>query len=109
VIEQIGLQSHSLKLSQQVDSIYYIFHVSLLETYVYNRRITPELPLPIEVNKEKKYVHKEILKSAYWYNAFCRVKNKGYSAKERKRLPVENLRNAPDMVWEFHKTHPNLA
>jgi hypothetical protein len=108
VVERIGPQAYCLKLSQQVGSTYDVFHVSLLEPYISDGRSTSELPPPIEVASEEEYKLKEILQSAYRYNAFCyRVKYKGYSAEESEWLPAENLANAPDMVREFHAAQPN--
>ena len=102
------MQAYRLKLSQQVGSIHDIFHVSLLEPYVSDRRSAPEPPPPIEVDGEEEYELEEILQSAYRYNSFCyRVKYKGYSAEESEWLPAENLRNAPYMVRRFHEAHPN--
>jgi hypothetical protein len=78
-----------LKHSQQVASIYNVFHVSLLEPYVSDGRSTPEPPPPVEVDDKEKYELEEILQGAYQYNAFCYwVKYKGYLAEESKGLPA---------------------
>jgi hypothetical protein len=67
-----------------------------------------KLPLPIEVDSKEEYKLKEILQSAYRYNLFCFwVKYKRYSTEESKLLLVENFRNTPNMVLEFHAVHSN--
>jgi hypothetical protein len=97
-----------LKLSQQVGSIHDVFHISLLEPYIFNERRAPEPPPPIEVDGEEEYELEEILQSVYRYNAFCyRVKYKGYSAEESEWLPAENLAHVQDTVCEFHSQHLN--
>ncbi len=85
-----------------------VIDVSLLEPYVSDGSSTFKLLPFIKVDGEEEYIVKKIIQSAYRYNALCnRVKYNGYSAKESKWLPVENLRNVQDMVRRFHMIHPN--
>ncbi len=80
----------------------------LLEPYVSNGCSAPKLQPPIQGDGEEEYELEEILQSVYRYNSFCYwVKYKEYSAQVSEWLPAGNLRNAPDMVRRFHKTHPN--
>jgi hypothetical protein len=52
---------------QQAGSIHDVFHVSLLEPYVFNRRTAPEPPPPIEIDGEEECELEEILQSEYRY------------------------------------------
>jgi hypothetical protein len=103
------MQAYHLKLSQQVGSIHDIFHLSLLEPYISDGQRAPKPPPPIEADSKEEYKLKEILQSAYKYNAFCyHIKYKAESAEESKWLPAENLRYAQDMVCKFCKLHSNM-
>ncbi len=80
----------------------------LLEHYISDGRSAPERLPPIKVDSVEEYKLEEISQTVYHYNSFCyRVKHKGYSAEENEWLPAENLRNAPDIVWEFCDAHPD--
>jgi hypothetical protein len=52
-VEQRGTQAYRLKLFLQASSIYDVFHISLLEMYLSNRRTAPEPLLPIEIDSEE--------------------------------------------------------
>ncbi len=42
-----------MKLSQQAGSIYDVFHVLLLEPYIFDGRTAPEPPPPVEIDGEE--------------------------------------------------------
>jgi hypothetical protein len=53
VTEWIGTHAYRLQYSQQVGSIYDVFHVSLLEPYSSDGRRAPKLPPPVELAGKK--------------------------------------------------------
>jgi hypothetical protein len=66
VNKRIGLQTYCLKLVQQVGSIHEVFHVSLLEPFIFDGRSPPLPLLTIEVDSKEEYELDEIHQSAYW-------------------------------------------
>ncbi len=94
-------------MSQQVGNIHDVFHVSLLEPYVSDRRRAAEPPPPIEVEGVAEYEVEEILHSGYRRGVFrYLVKCKGYTADEAQWLPDSHLEHAHDLFREFHESHP---
>jgi hypothetical protein len=61
VVEQIGMQAYHLKLLQQSSSIHNVFHVLLLDPYVFDRRTAPKPLPPIVIDGEEEYELEEIL------------------------------------------------
>jgi hypothetical protein len=95
-----------LQLSQQAGSIHDIFHVLLLELYVFDGLTALEPPPPIEIDGEEEYELEDILQSEYRYGTLQdRMKYKRYSAEQSEWLPAENLAHAQDMVHELHALH----
>lgn len=95
--------------------IHNVFHVSLLERYrpdtISGRRqrppppiVTPEGDMEWEVNR--------ILDSrriGRWRKLQYLVAWEGYGPEENSWEPAANLHNAPNVVADFHKRHPQAA
>jgi hypothetical protein len=71
VVEQIGTQAYHLEHLQQAGSIHNVFHVLLLELYVYDGYTVTETLPPIEIDSEEVYKLKEIHQSQYRYRTLC--------------------------------------
>ena len=89
--------------------IHPIFHVSLLEPYkdstILGRLQAP--PLPIEVDGAEEIEVLEILDSRINREKLeYLVHWKGYEVHERTWKPAANLKNAPEMIAEFHGEYP---
>jgi hypothetical protein len=54
VVKRVSKQEHCLKLLQEVGKIHNVFHVSLLESHISDRRTAPKPLLPIELDSKKK-------------------------------------------------------
>ncbi len=55
------MQAYHLKLLQQSSSIHNVFHVLLLDPYVFDRRTAPKPLPPIVIDGEEEYELEEIL------------------------------------------------
>jgi RNase H-like domain found in reverse transcriptase/Reverse transcriptase (RNA-dependent DNA polymerase)/Integrase zinc binding domain/Chromo (CHRromatin Organisation MOdifier) domain len=110
VVKAIGTHNSAfmLKLPPSI-KIHPVFHVSLLEPYHQNTipgRTQPPSP-PIEVDGETEWTVSHILDSKIKRNRlFYLVEWEGYGPEDRTWEPAPNLRNAPDLVKEFHDHYP---
>src|SRR6266545_7822206 len=114
LIAQVGTQSFTLKLPDALQSVYPIFHISMLEPHMPSSIPNHiELPLtPVEVNGELEYQIAEILNTKIDKRRHCKllclVKWLRYEGtdKETSWLPADELTHAPDLVEEFHRCYP---
>jgi hypothetical protein len=108
VVKKINDVAFRLELPPSM-KLHPVFHVSLFEPYkelsIPGRFQVP--PLPIEIKRQEEFEVSEILDSriiqrkleylVQWY---------GYDVSERTWEPVADLRNAPEMIKEFHRRYP---
>jgi hypothetical protein len=67
IIEPIEKQAYRLKLSFLLKEIHNVFHVSLLESHLYDSARAPELLSTIEVDDENQYEIDEVLDTRIRY------------------------------------------
>ena len=87
-----------------------VFHVSLLEPYktstIRNRHRPPRPPIIIDSSEE--YEAEKILDSKHFRKQLkYLVKWEGYPVSENSWEPAAHLKNAPDLVKEFHRRYPD--
>jgi len=111
VVSKISDLVYRLKLPKSLQ-IHDIFHVSLLEKYhkdtIIGCRPQPP-PLVIIPKGDIKWEVKNILDSkriGHWRKLQYLVEWEGYGPEQNSWEPMENLKNAPDAVRQFHKFHP---
>ena len=108
IIEKIGGAAYKLDLPPTL-RIHNVFHCSLLSPYHENsfEGRLPVEPDPIIVDEHLELEVEEVLDSRIYYGKLqYLVQWKGQSVQERTWEPVNHLKNAPRMIEEFHKNHP---
>jgi Chromo (CHRromatin Organisation MOdifier) domain len=110
IIMKRGLQSYRLDLPEAY-KIHPVFHVSLLERYITNTipgRVLPPPP-PVEVDGDEEYEAEAILDSRKFRGQLqYLVKWSGYDdPNENTWEPAKHLLNAPLLLGEFHRAHPD--
>jgi hypothetical protein len=92
--------------------IHPVFHASLLSPY----RETPEhgpnftRPPPELIDGEEEFVIEEIIDSRMFRGKLqYLVKWEGYPTSDNQWLPVSELNHAPDLIEQFHLTHPTAS
>lgn len=108
ILEKVGTRSYRLQLPKTM-KVHPVFHVDLLEKYhpdpIPGR--TPRPLPPVVVDGEEEFVVEYILDSRLFKGQlqyFVHWKN--YSVSDRSWEPAQYLKNAPDLVAEFHRSHP---
>lgn len=114
VAEQVSSHAYRLKLPSTL-KIHDVFHVQLLEPYKPNslqdRRQPP--PPPLRIDEEEEYEVEAILdskrdKRRKGDTVHYLVKWVGYDdPNENTWETIENLKNASDVVAEYHRRYPN--
>jgi len=115
VSDRLGLHSYRVKLPDHLKAIHPVFHVSQLKPAPPNQipnRIEPP-PLPIELDGNLEFEVMQILNSKL--NKHRRdpllyyVQWSGYenTADENSWLTAANLKNATELVANFHRRYPN--
>jgi len=108
VLEIIGghSQAYRLKLPSQYGRIHDVFHVSLLEPWFPRSGAVVE-PLPERVGDHLEWevksiqAHKETSKGRRYL-----VRWKGYSPEDDTWEPLSHLKNATELLQEYHSTAP---
>jgi hypothetical protein len=110
VIRPVGSHVYRLKLPPSMSRIHPVFHVVKLMPVPTNpitgRRTKPP-PSPEIVGGEERYEVKEVIDSRFYRRRLqYLVRWKGYGHEENLWL-VEGDVDAPDLIAEFYRTHPN--
>jgi hypothetical protein len=109
IIRKVGHGAYELKLTDNL-KIHPVINVSRLEPAKENTipgRIQGP-PLPIQIDQHEEYEVERILDSRIKYNKLeYYVDWKGYGINERTWQSKDDLKNAPDLITEFHKNNPN--
>lgn len=111
IISKLSDVVYRLKLPKTL-KIHDVFHVSLLERYredtIKGRKNIPPPPI-ITPAGDKEWEVKQVLDSKFfgrWKKLYYLVAWEGYGPEENSWEPAANLENAPAMVAEFHRLHP---
>ena len=109
IIGKPGTHTYKLQLPRTW-RLHLVFHISLLSRYkkdeIPERKLVP--PPPVEVEGIEQFDVEEILDSRIHHGKLqYLVKWKGYLSNENSWEPTINLKNAPQMIQNFHDTHPN--
>ena len=113
IIQKVSSHAFRLALPLALKRIHPVFHVSLLEPYHPNTlpgRVDPPPP-PVVVDGEEEWEVAEILSSRRHRKKLqYLVRWTGFDQTDDQESwePAENLQHAPDLVREFHRTHPGL-
>jgi hypothetical protein len=108
ILEKIGTHAYRLKLPSQWKTVHPVFHVSKIEPY----REDPDnpnfpSPPPDVIEGEPEWEVEKILDSMFAHGVLKYfVKWKGWPESESNWEPEENLVNAPEIIAEFHRSHP---
>lgn len=108
ILQKIGTHAYRLELPPQWKNVWPTFHVSKLEAY----HEDPEHPNftnppPDVIEGEPEWEVETILDSKFAYNQLhYLVKWKGWADSENSWQDERDLVNAPDLITEFHKSHP---
>lgn len=115
IIAQVGPQSFTLRLPDSMKAVHPVYHVSMLEPFIPSSipARVPSPPPPVEVDGEIEYEISEILDSKIdKRRRKCPlqylVRWSGYEGtdEETSWLPADELRNAPELVTDFHHAYP---
>lgn len=112
IIRKLGPLDYELRLPTSMKALHPIFHVSLLSPHKMSHIEGREVPRPqpIEIEDHEEFLVKKILDSRYFRRQFqYLVKWEGYSDAENSWEPAGNVRNSPDLIKEFHMSHPTAA
>jgi hypothetical protein len=110
VIRPVGSHAYHLKLPPLMSQIHPVFHVVKLMPVppdpIKGRQARP-LPPPEIVGGEERYKVEEVINSRLWYwRLEYLVKWKGYGHEENLWLVEGNI-DAPELIAEFYRSHPN--
>jgi hypothetical protein len=110
VICPVGSHAYRLKLPKSMSRIHPVFHVVKLTPVppdpIKGRRTRPPPP-PEIVGGEERYKVKEVINSRlYCQKLQFLVRWRGYGHEENSWLPERDV-DAPELVAEFYRTHPN--
>jgi hypothetical protein len=110
ILERIGTTSYRLDLPEDWQ-IHDVFHGSLLTTYVENEEHGPNYIRPDAelVDNEEEYEVEEVFnvrhnKKKRWWEYF--VSWVGWPESENSWQPMGNLKNAMELVKDFHRRRP---
>ena len=112
VVSKISDLVYQLKLPKAL-RIHNVFHVSQLETYqpdtIMGRKLKPPLPIVISEGNIEWKVHKilDSRRTSCWKKLQYLVEWEGYGPEQNSWEPLDNLKNAPDVVKEFHSLCPD--
>ena len=115
IIAKVGPSSFTLRLPNHLRAVHPVFHVSQLEPATPNtipNRVQPPPP-PIEVDDDFEYEISEILDSKLDQRRKCKllylVRWTGYEGTDQETdwLPATELKHAPEVVQDFHKSYPD--
>ena len=104
---KVGTQAYQLDLPRTL-KLHNVFHVSLLEPYKSStiRKHRPPPP-PIIIDSFEEYEVEKILDSKRFRKQLkYLIKWEGYPVSENSWEPAAHLKNAPDLVKEFHRRYP---
>jgi len=112
IISKVGAAAYKLKLPRTWKTIWPVFNEVLLTPYTsphFESQKQPPPPPPILIDQEPEYEVQEILDSKLSRGRLkYLVQWKGYpEPHERTWEPTSNLKNAPDAIRDFHRTHPS--
>ena len=111
VVKPVGIGAYKLKLPPELSRLHDVFPVVKLEKAERDpitQRIPPPAPPPVLVDGEEEWEVETVLDfraRRYGRPAYL-VKWKGYE--ERNWVRPEDLVNAPDVVADFHRRHPDI-
>lgn len=110
VVRPVGSHAYRLKLPQSMSRIHPVFHVIKLMPVppdpIEGRRARPPPP-PEIVGGEERYEVEEVINSRlYRQKLQFLVRWRGYGHEENSWLPERDV-DAPELVAEFYRTHPN--
>jgi hypothetical protein len=110
VIRPVGSHAYRLKLPPLMSRIHPVFHVVKLMPVppdpITGRRAKPPPP-PEIIGGEERYEVEEVVNSRFYRRRLqYLVRWKGYGHKENSWL-VEGDVDAPDLIAEFYRAHPN--
>jgi hypothetical protein len=110
IVRSVGLHTYRLKLPRSMSQIHPVFHVVKLMPVppdpIEGRRARPPPP-PELVGGEERYEVEEVMNSRLRYRRLeYLVKWKDYGHEENSWL-VEGDIEAPELIAEFYRTHPN--
>lgn len=109
ILERIGRVAYKLQLPHDL-KIHPVFHISLLEPATANpfpNRIAPP-PAPIDIEADLEYEVEEVLDSRRRGRGIqYLILWKGYPISDSTWEPPDNVRNAQDLVADFHRRYPN--
>ena len=109
VLKQIGKNSYQLDLPKSM-KVHPVFHTSLLHSKPDDEFQREPIPPPPVVTQEgeEEYEVEEVMDSRMKRRRLeYYVKWKGYGAEENSWQPKAHLANAPELIAEFHRMHPN--
>ena len=107
IIKLINKRFYKLKLSDFMNRIHDVFHVFLLKSYKKNNDFNSEPP-SIEIEKNTEWEIKKILNNWTYHDQFQYfVRWLGYSFLNDSWLSVTEMKNALDLIREFHEKYSN--
>ena len=108
ITKRIGTQAYKLELPSSM-RIHPVFHVSLLDPHKPSTipgRTNPPPP-PVVVDDKQEFEIEQILDSEVKRkHLYYLIKWKGYPISDNSWQPVENVKNAPQLVESFHLKYP---
>jgi hypothetical protein len=106
IIESIKKQVYRLKLSFLLKEIHNVFHVSLLESHLYDSTKTLELLSIIEVDDENQYEIDEVLDTRIRYEKFqYLIRWKEYSKFDNQWIVVEDMKESQNLIRSYHELY----
>lgn len=107
VLQCVGELDYKLKLPKSIP-VHPVFHVSLLSKHSSSTILGRKQPEPPPIEGEEEYKVEKILDSCFnRQHLEYLVQWKGYDASHNNWEPAANVKNAAELVAEFHKQHPS--
>jgi hypothetical protein len=110
IIKKVGKSAYKLKIPQTWKKVHPVFNEVILSPYkepVFPSQSKNTRPPPDIIGEEEEYEVEEIVDSRkMWGKVRYKVKWKGYGPHEMTWEPIEHLKRAQDVLYDFHTRYP---